>query len=147
MKRRTDIDVLRGIGICLMVFNHIGWGRMIHIYIQSFHMPLFFLVSGYLWKQKAATDVLKKRLKSLLLPYGVFALIYFIIAAVFNFAKNGDFQAIEAAKAVLLFPTDNAYIPISPALWFLPCMFLTTLISLRRESKRLYGLLRCSFAG
>ena len=128
MERRQDIDLLKGFGILLMVFNHIGWGRMVHIYIQSFHMPLFFIVSGYLWKQRAATDLSRKRQKSLLLPYGVFAFLYFVIAAVFNIAKNGDFQAAEAAKAVLLFPTDNAHMPISPALWFLPCMFLTSLI-------------------
>ena len=127
-ERNREIDILKAVGIILMVFNHVGWGIYVHTYIQSFHMPLFFIVSGYLWKQRVASDLFKKRLKSLLLPYGVFAVLYFIIAAVFNIAKNGGFQAAEATKAVLLFPTDNAHMPISPALWFLPCMFLTSVI-------------------
>lgn len=46
--RSVELDILKGIGIFLMVFDHVGWGGAVHTYIQSFHMPLFFIVSGYL---------------------------------------------------------------------------------------------------
>lgn len=47
--RNRSIDVLKGIGIILVVFNHVSWGKGVFTYIQSFHMPLFFVLSGYLW--------------------------------------------------------------------------------------------------
>ena len=64
-----SLDVLRGIGIFLMVFDHVGWGSAVHTYIQSFHMPLFFIVSGYLWKNEDVFQVIKKRFKTLMIPY------------------------------------------------------------------------------
>lgn len=50
-KRFLELDILKGIGILLMVFDYVGWGMTIHTYIQSFHMPLFFIVSGFLYKK------------------------------------------------------------------------------------------------
>ena len=36
------IDILRGIGIIIMVSGHIGFGGKFDRYIHTFHMPLFF---------------------------------------------------------------------------------------------------------
>lgn len=53
MKRIRDdrIDVMRGIAILLVVLQHsIGSSNIVGKSILSFHMPLFFVISGYLAK-------------------------------------------------------------------------------------------------
>ena len=60
--RNQEVDILKGIGIFLMVFDHVGWGSTIHTLIQSFHMPLFFIASGLLWHSQKPMDIAKKGL-------------------------------------------------------------------------------------
>ena len=83
--RNLTIDFIRGIAILLVVLGHnIQYGSgndfyqmenyfdsLLFKFIYSFHMPLFALLSGYLffWSMKRAMKyVIKKRLTSLLLP-------------------------------------------------------------------------------
>lgn len=46
--RLEYIDILKGIGIILMIMGHIGFGGIFDFYIHAFNMPLFFFVSGYM---------------------------------------------------------------------------------------------------
>ena len=46
-KRIDTVDVLRAVGILIMVMGHVGFGGKFDRYIHSFHMPLFVLISGY----------------------------------------------------------------------------------------------------
>ena len=75
-ERDQPLDILRGMGILLMVFDHVGWGSLVHIYIQSFHMPLFFIVSGYFWTNEDFMVLLNKRFKTLIVPYIFFSACY-----------------------------------------------------------------------
>lgn len=45
-KRDVKLDVAKGIGIVLMVIGHTGCPNWLHSSIYSFHMPLFFIISG-----------------------------------------------------------------------------------------------------
>ena len=125
-KRDQSLDILRGIGIFLMVFDHVGWGSFVHTYIQSFHMPLFFIVSGYLWINEDISNLVNKRFKTLMFPYEFFAAAFLIVQMIPGLNRGNSFQ--NALKAVLLYPTDIVNKPIAPALWFLPCMFLTSIV-------------------
>ena len=71
-KRIAYIDVAKGIGILLMILGHTmtsGWGKDV---IYSFHMPLFFIIGGYLYKEKSVSLSLKNHFRRLVIPY-VFA--------------------------------------------------------------------------
>lgn len=47
MRRSTFIDIAKGIGIILVVLGHLDTnGQISREVIYSFHMPLFFLLSG-----------------------------------------------------------------------------------------------------
>lgn len=50
--RNPVIDILKGIGIVSMVMGHSNFGSLFEIYIAGFHMQLFFIISGYLFKRK-----------------------------------------------------------------------------------------------
>lgn len=128
MERKRDIDILKGIGIFLMVFDHVGWGSFVHSYIQSFHMPLFFIVSGFLWKDRDTATLAKKRFQSSMIPYLCFGGAYAMMAIACY--EMGIYQVgiRDTLRAIVLYPTDMAHIPLAPALWFLPCFFLSNLL-------------------
>lgn len=76
MHKRIDyIDILKAIGIILMVMGHISFGTHFYIFIHAFHMPLFFFISGYLYKRKDFKSFFVGKLKSLLLPYYIFGML------------------------------------------------------------------------
>ena len=52
-ERYTWIDCIKGIGIFLVVLGHIYKDNYIGLWIYSFHMPLFFMLSGYLMYAKS----------------------------------------------------------------------------------------------
>lgn len=52
-ERETYIDIAKGIGIILVVIGHLhGINHIIHDFFYLFHMPLFFIISGYLYNHK-----------------------------------------------------------------------------------------------
>lgn len=70
-KRIENIDIAKGIGIILMVIGHACYP---HIYIFNciyiFHMPLFFFLSGFLFKESSThkpISYIYKKIKSLYL--------------------------------------------------------------------------------
>lgn len=116
-KRNISIDTLKTFALFLMVFNHVGFGNFFHTYIQSFHMPLFFLLSGYLWKNRSLSDQLKKRVKTLIIPYFSFAILYVPLCFIFD-----DMPFLKSFINVFTFPTNIDYMQ-NPALWYLICLF------------------------
>ena len=52
VKRNDFIDFLKGIGIILVVIGHVSQNERINDFIYSFHMPLFFFISGFLFNYK-----------------------------------------------------------------------------------------------
>ena len=77
-KRLDYLDVAKGIGILLVILGHCQLGRIgrAHSLIYSFHMPLFFFLSGFVYKDYEIKIFLKKKIRGLLLPVIVFSCIY-----------------------------------------------------------------------
>ena len=51
-QRLNWIDYIKVLCISLMVLCHVGMRGYVHQMIYAFHMPMFYLISGYLYKQK-----------------------------------------------------------------------------------------------
>ena len=66
LKKRLEwIDLAKGIGIILMVIGHMpSIPSAVHNWIFSFHMPLFFFLSGYMFKKKKVKGKCFKRRRS-----------------------------------------------------------------------------------
>lgn len=79
-KERIEyIDFFRGVGIILMVMGHMafgglqGFGDLVEKYIHSFHMPMFFIISGYFYQKKANwISFVKGKMRTIMLPYIAF---------------------------------------------------------------------------
>lgn len=67
--RLTYMDIANGIGILCVIAGHMG-NSIINKFVFSFHMPLFFLISGYfISSRNSSRIILYKRLRQLLPPY------------------------------------------------------------------------------
>ena len=74
--RSCSADILKGIGIILVVMGHVTHDMPLKNWIYAFHMPLFFLLSGIFFKP--TFENWKKSSKRLLIPYIFFAIVSFV---------------------------------------------------------------------
>lgn len=81
--RDVTIDIMKGIGIIMMVLGHSGF--LYSSYFTTFHMALFFIVSGYLFNNECSKNIknvksyILKKLKSLWLPYFIGNSIFIVL--------------------------------------------------------------------
>jgi len=82
MERRFDyVDIAKGIGIMLVVMGHIEYAYV--PFCGSVHIPLFFILSGYLYdidkpQNKNFGELAGKRVKRLLIPYFIYNMVLYI---------------------------------------------------------------------
>lgn len=120
--RSCSADILKGIGIILVVMGHVTHDMPLKNWIYAFHMPLFFLLSGIFFKP--TFDNWKKSSKRLLMPYIVFAILSFVywrfIEMKFRPLPNG----FDANMHVLDIFWQTREFRFNVPLWFLPCLFI-----------------------
>lgn len=128
-KRYIHIDIARGIGILLVVLGH-NWivtqdGAKGELYemISSFHMPLFFLLSGVFFKDdQKIWPALLKGVDSLLKPYFVtLTMIGIVLIPLKGVSPLKYFVGVAYGAGPMI-----AWGP----LWFLPHLFALHLFSL-----------------
>lgn len=79
-KRIEWIDILKGIGIIFVLLGHMpSLPIIIQLWIFSFHMPLFFFASGYLFTKRDILVQVIKKAKSLLIPYFIFSFVFLLL--------------------------------------------------------------------
>lgn len=135
-ERDSSIDIVKGIGIYLMVLGHTASNEMLLKWIYSFHMPLFFFLSGLFHSQgKNYKEFLMKKARGLLIPYFSFAIIlfsYFLIVS-----KNIGFSSVENLSVKenfmgIFIGTDIenfSQLSWGGQLWFLLALFLVSNIT------------------
>lgn len=133
-QRIDTFDILKGIGIILMIIGH-ATGKIPYLrdFIFSFHMPLFFLVSGYFFKPSGWKELLVKNSKRLLVPYLFTALLIMVHMLLYHWYHNGDVMnvLITRLRAIVLgsgTPKVLGWGPAIGALWFLLAMFWSYLL-------------------
>lgn len=77
-KRDVEFDVAKGILILCVVIGQ-GGSDAIADLMYRFHMPLFFILSGYfIQKHSDVSEYAKSQFKKLMIPYFVYMAIDFI---------------------------------------------------------------------
>lgn len=137
-KRNPYLDIVKGITIISVILGHSiqsGNGveyldngsffdNIVFQFIYSFHMPLFMLISGYLFyhsiEKKSILEIIKAKCRSLLLPIFSFAIIakYGVIISFFIGRSGFEEFTNNFLKPVLL----NYH------LWFLWATLLNCII-------------------
>lgn len=155
------VDAVKAIGIFLVVLGHTdGIGEGLRNYIYSFHIPMFFFVSGYLVRPESLdldfSRFWRRHYQALIVPYWVFGLISYLIwvIGVVFWGQDQDL-AIHPLKPLVGIwygiGVDHWLRP-NVALWFFPALFCQQLIFfwLRRLSTGLglvYAVIGMSLLG
>ncbi|EUJ40102.1 O-acetyl transferase [Listeria weihenstephanensis FSL R9-0317] len=118
------MDTAKGIGIFLVVWGHFYASDTLKIVIYGFHMPLFFFLSGYLYKERAMSFLafVKKKSKQLLLPFLMFQAVTFLIVNGLTFVASKQLDA-SPIKLVSEFFFLNGDLGFNSPLWFLVVLF------------------------
>tara|TARA_B110000240_G_scaffold3750_1_gene4246 strand:- start:10417 stop:11400 length:984 start_codon:yes stop_codon:yes gene_type:complete len=123
-QRINWIDQAKGIGILLVVIGHMNIPQELSKIIFSFHMPLFFFISGYLYNEKKYSvnfeNVFYSKLKSLVWPFITFTIFYLILSVFIN--QN---SIINSFDYVNFFKGNRS---LNTPLWFLTALFSTEII-------------------
>lgn len=138
-KRLKYIDIAKAFAIFFIVFGH----TIVHSknsditlkFVCSFHVVLFFLLSGYTFSLKNSfTEFFKKKFKRIMIPYFIWAVAYLIPFFIFGM-KTGDklgteqtFNMIFSIKNILYANGNNAALKQNSSLWFLPALFTMEIV-------------------
>lgn len=128
-ERLTYLDMVKGIGIILVVMGHSQFlNEQVRIVITSFHMPLFFCVSGMLIchmgeEQRPMGVILRRKVLSMLVPYAVFSAIYLAIYGLYYYAHLHIIGwSVIRGYAIQTFGLGGMSV-----LWFLTALFFSEL--------------------
>lgn len=103
-------------------------------YINQFHMPFFFFISGTLFQMpKDNKEYIKRKMKTLLIPFWKWNLLLLIPFWIFYFWKKWEIE-ILLQYFIEIGATVNK-VPMLGATWFLPALFWTCIVFLGLNSK------------
>lgn len=150
-KRDKSIDIVKAICIVLMVMCHAGISLPYSKFIYMFHMPVFFIVSGYVFNSKhsdsfdAFVMFVKRKIKRLWFPFFVSTSVFLVLNNFFikiNVYTNnplflkeisGEYNHLTEPLSigntvVQIFRalTFNSETQLGGALWFLKVLFFLT---------------------
>lgn len=120
-KRIDWIDIAKGIGILLVILGHsVKFGEIVHNLIFSFHMPLFFVLSGAVYKHSDNKTFIIKKINTLIIPFVSFYIIGLIISLIIPEWRSG--LSIKGIFKDIYLATPN--VSNVSSIWFLACMFI-----------------------
>lgn len=120
MNQRSDwVDYAKALGIILVVYGHVAKGlssagieaqfksfETITSIIYSFHMPLFFFVSGFFFynslKKRGGTKLILRKLDTVVYPYLIWSIFQGIIEVFLSNYTSGDVTFSEVFSLLWL---------------------------------------------
>ena len=147
--RLNWIDWAKVIAISFVVFGHIPQvsGSFPQHYIVTFHMPLFFFISGYLTKKELLNaNTLKKYWQTLIIPYLLYNFVFFpywIIRHIMTSSNIAWYDFIKPLFGILTLqiPTPVSE-PLNQVTWFIAALLVMKMVlALCNYSKNLSTLI------
>ncbi len=138
----NKINLLKALAILVVVSGHLEFALIPMFPPYSFQVILFFFIAGMVFNEKYGFfEFIKRRAKSLMLPYFLYAAVYlgltFALAPVF-----GKFWAMPVTlqnEFLMPFLTGHQIDLISP-LWFVPQLFVSLIVY------KIFSYIKCSEA-
>lgn len=153
--RDIHISKIKGIGICLMVLGHALWLGPLRDIIYLFHMPLFFITTGYLFKETWLSTprlYVRNQFRKQYWVYVKYCLFFLLMHNVFmyigvmnecygykglGYEPYSWIQLVKKAIRIIVFMDGNE--PLLAGFWFVKTLFVATtlLCCLRAALKKI----------
>lgn len=125
ISKRVDwVDFLKFIGISAVILGHINFP--LNGFIYTWHMPLFFMISGFFIKfDTLFKDFVVKNFKRLMIPYFIFSIIGLFMEIIKRYLLHRE--ALDYAHELKGIFVDMDFAGLCDTyafvLWFLPALF------------------------
>lgn len=135
--RNVQMDILRGIGIILVVLGHSGFPATHFVYL--FHLAIFFIVSGYFFKEEHVKNseslkkFIKNKIKRLYLPFiigNVICILWnnvFIDMNLYSISTHKYYSLKDIVINIVKILLFRGTTEMLGATWFLQILFLITI--------------------
>lgn len=125
------VDNVRGFAMLMVLWGHSFTTESVRLWIYAFHIPLFFFLSGYLFKERSFKKTLEIKTKTLLVPYLIAACLSFPIGLVLD-KLSGEALGDNFLQLFYL----NGSVGWNAPIWFLIVLFIVELFfSLAKKSR------------
>ncbi len=130
--RISWIDNLKWLWMILILIWHSMFpsGNLLFWYIFSFHVALFFFLSGYLFNDEKHNNFkifLKDKLKRLIIPYFAFNIIFYIFILIIQTEHHDFFAVLKWTLYWSWIRWSEEIFLINVSTWFLIALFLTSI--------------------
>ena len=114
-KRIVFLDYARVFTAFLVVFAHVyPVNSQVRLYVYAFHMPLFFIISGFLHSPKTSSTQLQKYIRTLFVP-SLFFILFGVIMSLVFFKGN----IINLSSKIIENVALRGNVPGNGTVWFL----------------------------
>lgn len=125
--RDNTFDIMKCIGIIAVIIGHLT--TIGHSFVFSFHMLLFFIVSGYFYHRSGVLIMMAKDAKHLLVPYlytCISCALFYLLLSILkrqDLISNWVIAAVYANGTVYHTSAYLSHVPVIGAIWFLWALF------------------------
>lgn len=145
-----ELNILKGIAILLVVIGHSFPNdfngnfiyEYIHKFIYSFHMPVFFFISGFFAfkiydKNFKPLEFIKNKFKRLIIPYISFSIMALIIKVSIDYIQNIHIDIDNIIYGIFINPYENPMM----SLWFLYTLFIIFVLSVLFRKQKIKNMI------
>lgn len=133
-ERLAVLDVAKGFCMLFVVFAHVNYTPILLKLIYSFHMPLFFILAGVVYRREKYPSLgtfLRRRWQNLILPYLTFSVvsIVYVFLSEKIFPYTADLSKDDYWKAFAqIFLAQGSTPVLNTPLWFVPCLLTVEIL-------------------
>lgn len=128
-KQRIEwIDLAKGYGIILVIMGHAICPRPLLYWLHTFHMPLFFFLSGCTFNFDKYKDIklfLVSRVKTILIPYFVISIIFYAWKIIDWIVFGNPYNIVYSLLGIIVQVRGS---DLGPGIWFLPLLFVAEIV-------------------
>ena len=126
--RIAYVDFMKSLGMLIIIWGHIMLSGITNAMAYAFHIPLFFFLSGLMFKSSkypSFKEFFVKRVKSLLIPYVIFSFLTWCLWAGYSYFTHAEVTSyFMPLLQTVIAQGSGGFLIHNVPLWFVTCLFV-----------------------